>query len=91
MRISQEEIRGLVVVALQRRGGCVRKANGTRYSLAAGVWSRDIGRVPLRRRVKRGSTPTLHDARLPGGRDRLRRERRRRRDREFQNLPKVMN
>src|SRR6201992_3126151 len=47
MRISQEEIFGPVVSVIKFRdeAEAVRIANGTAYSLAAGVWSRDIGRV----------------------------------------------
>ncbi len=47
MRISQEEIFGPVVsvVRFKDEADALRIANGTVYSLAAGVWSRDIGRV----------------------------------------------
>src|SRR5258708_9473398 len=47
MRISQEEIFGPVVSVIKFRdeADALRIANGTAYSLAAGVWSRDIGRV----------------------------------------------
>ena len=47
MRISQEEIFGPVVSIIKFRdeAEALRIANGTAYSLAAGVWSRDIGRV----------------------------------------------
>src|ERR1700737_4783113 len=46
MRVSQEEIFGPVVSVIKFRdeADAVRIANGTAYSLAAGVWSRDIGR-----------------------------------------------
>ncbi|HEY3809781.1 MAG TPA: aldehyde dehydrogenase family protein [Steroidobacteraceae bacterium] len=74
MRISQEEIFGPVAAVLRFRDEeqAVRIANGTRYSLAAGVWSRDIGRAHrLVRRLKAGTVwvntfgPT--DVRLPWG------------------------
>ena len=47
MRISQEEIFGPVVsvIKFSDEADALRIANGTAYSLAAGVWSRDIGRV----------------------------------------------
>jgi aldehyde dehydrogenase (NAD+) len=74
MRISQEEIFGPVaaVVRFQDEEQAVRIANGTRYSLAAGVWSADIGRIHrMVRRLKSGTVwvntfgPT--DVRLPWG------------------------
>ena len=64
MRISQEEIFGPVaaVIAFKDEADALRIANGTRYSLAAGVWSGDIGRVHrFARRLRPGtvgSTPT---------------------------------
>src|SRR6202789_2049866 len=47
MRISQEEIFGPVasVIRFKSDEEALRIANGTKYSLAAGVWSADIGRV----------------------------------------------
>jgi aldehyde dehydrogenase (NAD+) len=47
MRISQEEIFGPVasVIRFRDEEDALRIANGTKYSLAAGVWSEDIGRV----------------------------------------------
>ncbi|MGH6739847.1 MAG: aldehyde dehydrogenase family protein, partial [Bradyrhizobium sp.] len=47
MRISQEEIFGPVVsvIKFSDEADALRIANGTAYSLAAGVWSRDMGRV----------------------------------------------
>src|ERR1700675_1170958 len=47
MRVSQEEIFGPVVsvISFRDEADAVRIANGTSYSLAAGVWSRDMGRV----------------------------------------------
>ncbi len=74
MRISQEEIFGPVAAVLRFRDEeqAIRIANGTRYSLAAGVWSADIGRVHrVVRRLKAGTVwvntfgPT--DVRLPWG------------------------
>ena len=74
MRISQEEIFGPVVsvVRFDDEEDAIAKANGTRYSLAAGVWSRDIGRVQrFARRVKAGTvwinTYGYTDIRLPWG------------------------
>ncbi|MGA8709395.1 MAG: aldehyde dehydrogenase family protein, partial [Steroidobacteraceae bacterium] len=74
MRISQEEIFGPVAAVLRFRDEeqAIRMANGTRYSLAAGVWSRDIGRAHrVVRRLRAGTVwvntfgPT--DVRLPWG------------------------
>lgn len=74
MRVSQEEIFGpvLSVIRFRDEEEAVRMANGTSYSLAAGVWSSDIARVHrLARRVKAGTVwvntfgPT--DIRLPWG------------------------
>jgi aldehyde dehydrogenase (NAD+) len=74
MRISQEEIFGPVaaVLAFQDDADAIRLANGTRYSLAAGVWSADVGRVHrFVRQLKAGTVwvntygPT--DVRLPWG------------------------
>jgi aldehyde dehydrogenase (NAD+) len=47
MRISQEEIFGPVaaVIKFSDDEDALRIANGTRYSLAAGVWSGDMARV----------------------------------------------
>jgi aldehyde dehydrogenase (NAD+) len=77
MRISQEEIFGPVVSVIKFRdeADALRIANGTAYSLAAGVWSRDIGRV--QRFVKRARAGTVWintygytDVRLPWGGER---------------------
>ena len=74
MRISQEEIFGPVVSVIKFRdeADALRIANGTAYSLAAGVWSRDIGRV--QRFAKRANAGTVWlntygytDVRLPWG------------------------
>ncbi|MEJ1961609.1 MAG: aldehyde dehydrogenase family protein [Gammaproteobacteria bacterium] len=74
MRISQEEIFGPVasVIRFKDDEDAIRLANGTKYSLAAGVWSADIGRVHrFVRRLKAGTVwantygPT--DVRLPWG------------------------
>ena len=74
MRISQEEIFGPVasVIRFDDDEDALRIANGTKYSLAAGVWSADIGRIHrFVRRLKAGTVwantfgPT--DVRLPWG------------------------
>jgi aldehyde dehydrogenase (NAD+) len=74
MRISQEEIFGPVVSVIKFRdeADALRIANGTAYSLAAGVWSRDIGRV--QRFAKKANAGTVWintygytDVRLPWG------------------------
>jgi aldehyde dehydrogenase (NAD+) len=74
MRISQEEIFGPVVSVIKFRdeADALRIANGTVYSLAAGVWSRDIGRV--QRFAKKANAGTVWintygytDVRLPWG------------------------
>ena len=74
MRISQEEIFGPVasVIRFTDEEDAIRLANGTPYSLAAGVWSADIARVHrMVKRVKAGTVwvntfgPT--DVRLPWG------------------------
>jgi aldehyde dehydrogenase (NAD+) len=74
MRISQEEIFGPVAAVIPFRDDddAMRLANGTSYSLAAGVWSADIGRVHrFARGLKAGTVwvntfgPT--DVRLPWG------------------------
>jgi aldehyde dehydrogenase (NAD+) len=74
MRISQEEIFGPVAAVIQFKdeADALRIANGTRYSLAAGVWSGDIGRVHrFAQRLRAGTVwintfgPT--DVRLPWG------------------------
>jgi aldehyde dehydrogenase (NAD+) len=74
MRISQEEIFGPVaaVIKFKDDDDALRIANGTAYSLAAGVWSNDMIRVHrFARQLKAGTVwvntfgPT--DVRLPWG------------------------
>jgi aldehyde dehydrogenase (NAD+) len=74
MRISQEEIFGPVasVIRFDDDEDALRIANGTKYSLAAGVWSADVGRIHrFVRSLKAGTVwantfgPT--DVRLPWG------------------------
>jgi aldehyde dehydrogenase (NAD+) len=74
MRISQEEIFGpvLSVIKFRDETDALRIANGTAYSLAAGVWSSDIGRV--QRFAKKANAGTVWintygytDVRLPWG------------------------
>lgn len=74
MRISQEEIFGPVatVIPFKDEEDAIRIANGTVYSLAAGVWTADIARAHrFTRRLKAGTVwvntygPT--DIRLPWG------------------------
>ncbi len=74
MRISQEEIFGPIATVIRFKDDedALRIANGTKYSLAAGVWSADVTRVHrFVRRLKAGTVwvntygPT--DVRLPWG------------------------
>ncbi|SEJ65704.1 aldehyde dehydrogenase family protein [Paraburkholderia diazotrophica] len=74
MRISQEEIFGPVasVVPFDNEEDAVRIANGTAYSLAAGVWSADIGRVHRVAHALKAGTVWINtygytDVRLPWG------------------------
>jgi aldehyde dehydrogenase (NAD+) len=74
MRISQEEIFGpvLSVIPFEDEQDALRIANGTAYSLAAGVWSADIGRVHrIAAGLKAGTvwinTYGYTDVRLPWG------------------------
>jgi aldehyde dehydrogenase (NAD+) len=77
MRISQEEIFGPVVsvIKFKDEADALRIANGTAYSLAAGVWSRDMGRVQRFARRARAGTVWINtygytDVRLPWGGER---------------------
>src|SRR6201996_4591880 len=77
MRISQEEIFGPVVSVIKftDEADALRIANGTAYSLAAGVWSRDIGRVQRFAKRARAGTVWINtygytDVRLPWGGER---------------------
>src|SRR6201995_750279 len=74
MRISQEEIFGPVVsvIKFKDEADALRIANGTAYSLAAGVWSRDMGRVQRFAKRARAGTVWINtygytDVRLPWG------------------------
>jgi aldehyde dehydrogenase (NAD+) len=74
MRISQEEIFGPVasVIPFDDEADAIRIANGTAFSLAAGVWSADIGRVHRMAAELRAGTVWVNtygytDVRLPWG------------------------
>jgi aldehyde dehydrogenase (NAD+) len=74
MRISQEEIFGPVaaIIPFEDEADALRLANGTSYSLAAGVWSADIGRVHRFAKALRAGTVWVNtygptDVRLPWG------------------------
>jgi aldehyde dehydrogenase (NAD+) len=74
MRISQEEIFGpvLSVIAFDDDQDALRIANGTAYSLAAGVWSADIARVHRMASGLKAGTVWINtygytDVRLPWG------------------------
>jgi aldehyde dehydrogenase (NAD+) len=74
MRISQEEIFGpvLSVIPFDDEEAALRIANGTAYSLAAGVWSADIGRVHRMAAGLKAGTVWINtygytDVRLPWG------------------------
>jgi aldehyde dehydrogenase (NAD+) len=74
MRISQEEIFGPVacVIRFSDEADAVRLANGTNYSLAAGVWSNDMGCVHRMVKCLRAGTVWVNtfgptDVRLPWG------------------------
>jgi aldehyde dehydrogenase (NAD+) len=74
MRISQEEIFGPVasVIPFDDEADALRIANGTAYSLAAAVWSADIGRVHRMAAELRAGTVWVNtygftDVRLPWG------------------------
>ncbi|WP_171948104.1 aldehyde dehydrogenase family protein [Bradyrhizobium erythrophlei] len=77
MRISQEEIFGPVVsvIKFKDEADALRIANGTAYSLAAGVWSADMGRVQRFAKKARAGTVWINtygytDVRLPWGGER---------------------
>jgi aldehyde dehydrogenase (NAD+) len=77
MRVSQEEIFGPVVSVIKftDEADALRIANGTAYSLAAGVWSRDMGRVQRFAKRARAGTVWINtygytDVRLPWGGER---------------------
>jgi aldehyde dehydrogenase (NAD+) len=74
MRISQEEIFGpvLSVIPFEDEQDAVRIANGTPYSLAAGVWSADIATVHRMSSALKAGTVWINtygytDVRLPWG------------------------
>ncbi len=74
MRISQEEIFGpvLSVIPFDDEADALRMANGTPYSLAAGVWSADISRVHRVAAALKAGTVWINtygytDVRLPWG------------------------
>jgi aldehyde dehydrogenase (NAD+) len=58
MRIAQEEIFGpvLAVLSFENMDELVEKANSTIYGLAAGIWTRDIGKAhTLAKRIQAGT------------------------------------
>ncbi|NML44252.1 aldehyde dehydrogenase family protein [Ramlibacter sp. G-1-2-2] len=74
MRVSQEEIFGPVasVIRFRDEADAIRIANGTQFSLAAGVWSADIGRVHRVANALKAGTVWINtygytDVRLPWG------------------------
>lgn len=74
MRISQEEIFGPVasIIPFENEEDAIRIANGTAFSLAAGVWSADVTRIhKVAQELKAGTvwinTYGYTDVRLPWG------------------------
>lgn len=74
MRVSQEEIFGPVaaVVRFEDDDDAIRIANGTVYSLAAGVWTADVTRAHRFTRALKAGTVWVNtygptDIRLPWG------------------------
>ncbi len=74
MRISQEEIFGPVasIIPFEDEEDAIRIANGTAFSLAAGVWSADVTRIhKVAQELKAGTvwinTYGYTDVRLPWG------------------------
>jgi aldehyde dehydrogenase (NAD+) len=74
MRIAQEEIFGPVasVIRFSDEADALRIANGTAYSLAAAVWSKDVTRVHRMAKQLRAGTVWVNtyghtDTRLPWG------------------------
>jgi aldehyde dehydrogenase (NAD+) len=74
MRVSQEEIFGPVaaVIKFENDDDAIRIANGTNYSLAAGVWTADVTRAHRFTRALKAGTVWVNtygptDIRLPWG------------------------
>ncbi|MGB3536907.1 MAG: aldehyde dehydrogenase family protein [Mesorhizobium sp.] len=74
MRVSQEEIFGPVaaVIKFENDDDAIRIANGTAYSLAAGVWTADVTRAHRFTRALKAGTVWVNtygptDIRLPWG------------------------